>query len=109
MRLNPEAANDEAEVLDQRHERRNADVHEARESDVRIRQRVVDRRRDDGADLGRGAARHFLRNEYVGHQRAVRPVLFGRADGDDDGVMRLEERFDFGVSSSLRGTRSLAS
>ena len=39
-----------AQILDERHERRDADVDEPGEPDVRIRQRIVDRRRDDGAE-----------------------------------------------------------
>ena len=48
-------------------------------ADVRIRQGVVDRRRDDGANLGRDAAGNFLWNQDVGEQRPVRAVLLGRA------------------------------
>jgi predicted kinase len=40
-----------AEVLDQRAERRQAQVHDAPEPDVRIGQRVGHRRSHDGADL----------------------------------------------------------
>jgi hypothetical protein len=38
---------------------------------------------------------HFLRDEDVGEQRPMRPVLFSCTDRDDDGVMVLEELLDF--------------
>ena len=72
-------------------------MHKPGEADVRIRQRVVDGRGDDRADLRRDAARHLLRDEHVGQERPVRSVLFGRAGRNDDGVVRLQERFDFRV------------
>ena len=97
MRLKPDVANAAHRVFDQRHERRDADVHQAGESDVRVRQRVIDWRRDHGADRRRDAPRDLVGNQHVGEQRGVRPVLFGRARGNDDGVMRFEERLDFGV------------
>src|SRR5206468_5325609 len=48
-------------------------------------------------DARRDAARHLLRNEHVGQQRTVRPVLFGRPGWNDDAVMTFEKRFDFRV------------
>ena len=72
-------------------------MHEAREADVRVRQRVVHRRRHDGANGGRDAARDLLRDEDVGHEREMRPVLLGRADRHDDGVMVLQEFLELGV------------
>ncbi len=68
--------------------------HETREPDVRVRQRVVDRRRDDGANLRRDPPRDFLRNQDVGQERPMRAVLLGRARRDDHGVVALEKGFD---------------
>ena len=68
-----------AQVLDERHERRNPDVRQAGESDVRIRQRVVDGRRNDGADRRRDPPGNFLRNQHVGQERPVRAVLLDGA------------------------------
>ena len=97
MRLKPDAANDT-------HRSSISDMNVGMrmwtrpvKPDVRIRQRVVDRRRDDGAELGRDAARDLLRDEHVGQERPVRPVLLGRAGGHDHGVVLLQERFDLGV------------
>ena len=72
-------------------------MHEPGEADVGIGQSVADRRRHHGANLRRDTARDFLRDEDVGRQRSVRAVLLGRAGGNDDRVMRLEERFDFTI------------
>ena len=84
-------------VLDQRHEGGNADLHQTRKPCVWIRQRIVDGWRHERAECRRGPARHFLRNQDVGQEREVRPVLFHGTDGDDDGVVRLQEGFDFGA------------
>ena len=67
------------------------------EADVRIGQRIVDRRRDDRANRRRDPARHLLWDEDVGQERPVRPVLFGRTGRNDHGVTRLEKLFDFRV------------
>ena len=99
----------DAQVFDQRHERRDPDVHEAFESDVRIRERVVDRRRHHRADPRRDPPRNLLRDEDVGQQRRMRSVLLGRADRDDDRVVRLAGRLRLPGSSSRRETRSPAS
>ena len=72
-------------------------MHQAHEADVRVRQRIVDGRRHHRANGRRDAARDLLRNEHVGHEREMRPVLLGRADRHDDGVMVLQEFLDLGV------------
>ena len=46
---------------------------------------------------GRHAARDLLRNQHVGQQRPMRPVLLGRAGRHDHGVPGLEKRLDFRV------------
>ena len=70
---------------------------DAREPDVRVRERVVDRRRDDGVDRGRDPPRDLVRDEPVGEQRPVRAVLLGRADRDDHGLVLVgQERLDLG-------------
>ena len=58
---------------------------------------VVDRRRDDGSDVRGHAPSDLLRDEDVGQQRAVRAVLFRRADRDDDGVVIAQECLDLEV------------
>ncbi len=80
IRLNPDVANATHRSSTMRHERRDADVDEPGEADVRIRQGVVDRRRDHGANLGRDSAGDLLWNQHVGQQRPVRTVLLGRAE-----------------------------
>ncbi len=86
-----------AQVLDQRHERRHADVDDAREPDVRIRQGVVDGRADERPDPLGDAAADLGRDDRVGQQRAVRAVLLGRAGRDDDRLGALERGADLGI------------
>ncbi len=95
--LEPRRRERGAEIGDQRHERRNPDVHEPGEADVGIGQGVADRRRDHGANLRRHPARHLLRDQHVSGQRPVRAVLLGRSGGNDHRVMRFEERFDLAI------------
>src|SRR4030095_12043724 len=68
---------------------------QACETNVRVRQRVVDRWRDDGVQPRRGPPRHFLRDQHVGEQRSVRTVLLGGAHGNDDRVMLLQKSVHF--------------
>jgi hypothetical protein len=65
---------------------------------VRVRQAVVDRRGDRGADpLGHPPA-DLVRDEDIGEERAVRAVLLGRAGRDDHGVVTAgEEPLDLGA------------
>src|SRR4029079_2376131 len=84
-----------AQVPNHRHERRNTDVRQPREPDVRIGQRVIDGRGDEGADLGRNAARHLVWNEHVGQERPMRSVLLGGASWNDDCVTIFQEFLDF--------------
>jgi hypothetical protein len=72
-------------------------VHETRKADVWIRKRIAERRRHDGVQLRGRAPRDLLRDEHVGQQRAVRPVLLGGARGNDDGVVLLEKGLDLGI------------
>ena len=72
-------------------------MHEAGEADVRIRQRVVDRRRDDGADRRRDAPGDLVGNQDIGEQRRVRAVLFRCAGRNDHRMMRFEKGLDFGI------------
>ena len=83
-----------AQILDERHERGHANVDESGEAHVRIRQRITDRRRHHRANPRRDAARDFLRNQHVGRERPVRPVLLGRPGRHDHRVVRLEKRLD---------------
>ena len=85
------------EIFDERHERGDANVHQPLEAHVRIRKRVVHGRRHDRADRRCDAPRDLLRNQHVGEQREMRPMLFGGAHRDDDGMAGLQEVFDFGV------------
>ena len=54
-----------AEILDERHERRYADVHQPLEAHVRIRQRVVDGGRHHGVDRRSRATCDLLRDVHV--------------------------------------------
>ncbi len=84
-------------VLDEGHERRDPDVDEPGEPDVRVRQAVVDRRGDDRADVRGDAPCDLGRDERIGEQRTVRAVLLGRADRHDHGVVIGEETLHLGA------------
>jgi hypothetical protein len=64
---------------------------------VRVRQGIIDGRRNHGADGRRHPARDFLRDEHVGQQRRMRAVLFGCARRDNHRVVSLQKRFNFGI------------
>ena len=85
------------DVLDEGHERRDPDVDEPGEPDVRVRQAVVDRRGDDRADVRGHAPCDLGRDERIGEQRTVRAVLLGRADRHDHGVVVGEEPLHLGA------------
>jgi hypothetical protein len=72
-------------------------VHQSGEPDVRIRERVIDRRRHHGADSRRDPPGDFIGDQHVGQQRRVRPVLLGGTDRHDHRVMGFQEGFDFRV------------
>ena len=86
-----------AQIRNHRHERRNADMGQPDEADVRIRQGVIEWRSNHRPDLGGDPARDFLGNQHVGQERAVRAVLLGGPGRNDDGMARLQERLDFGI------------
>ena len=85
------------DVLDHGHERRDPEIDDTREADVRVRQPVVDRRRDERADTWRDPPGDLLRDEDVGQERAVRAVLLRRPGRDDDRLVVEEERLDLAV------------
>ena len=85
------------DVLDERHERRDPQVDDAGEAGVRVRQPVVDRRRDERAGPRRDPARDLDRDEDVGQERTMRTVLLGRAGRHDDGPVIAQERLDLGI------------
>ncbi len=66
--LHPHRRKADAEVLDHRHEGRNAQVNQASEADVRVAERVGQRRRDHRADRRRNTPGDLLRHQYVGGQ-----------------------------------------
>ena len=51
-------------------------------------------RRHDRADLGGDPSGDLLRDEDVGQERAVRPVLLGGAGRHDHGLVLAQERLD---------------
>ena len=86
-----------ADVLDDRHERRDAQVDDTGEADVRVRQPVVDRWRDQGANPGGDAAGDFHRDEDVRQERPMWPVLLRGSRRDDDGLVLDEECLDLAI------------
>ena len=86
-----------AQVFDEGHEGRDADLGYTRETGMGKRQRVANRRRHERAQTGSCPPRDFGRDNNIGQQGGMRPVLFHGTDGDNDGVMLLQEGFEFGV------------
>jgi hypothetical protein len=89
-------------VLDDGDQRRGTQRHRAGKRHVVLGHADIQRRRDHRAGLLADAARNGLGANGVGPDQAVRPVLLGRADGDDDAALALEVLFDLLPCAELK-------